>query len=284
MQLFKKVIVLAIFVWAGGAALQAQSEARKIVDNMARAMDQVVTLSGRIKRIERYEGKLMKGDLRFKVNSNPRKYYVYNLAPDEGAELLKVTGWNGEKVLVHPNKFPWINVSLNVNSSDLLANGHHNLTTVGFDFTNGILKFLLKKYDHNFDEYVKYTGQEMWLGKKLDVIKITYKDYAFENYTVLAGEDLFKIENKLKVPCYKMIELNPGVDAWDDVKAGQVIKVPNAYAKEMIIMVDPLTKLPVVEIIMDEKGLFEQYEYSEIKVNPRFSTMEFSEDNEAYGF
>jgi outer membrane lipoprotein-sorting protein len=284
MQVFRKLLIICCVALAGVQTLPAQSEARQIVDRMSRAMDQVVTCSGRVKRLERIDGVMESGDLKFKVNSKPRKIYVYNITPDEGAELLYVDGWNGNKVFVHPNKFPWVNVSLSLNSDELLKKQHHNLMAVGFDYTNGIVKFLLQKYGPEFDEYVKYTGKEKWYGKMLDVIKITYKDYKFDNYTVLAGEDLFKIDAKLKVPAYKIIELNPGIDDFFDVKAGQVIKVPNVYAKEIVIMIDPAINLPVVQIIMDDKGLFEKYEYSELKINPRFTTTEFTEDFEAYGF
>ncbi len=284
MQLLKKATLLGLLAMACFPVVQAQSPARVIVDRMSIAMDHVVTLSGRIKRLERVEGVMEGGDLKFKLNSKPRKIYVYNLAPDEGAELLYSEGWNNNKVFVHPNKFPWVNISLGMNSSELLTNGHHNISTIGFDYTNAIVKHLVKKYNDTFDQYVSYTGKEKWYGKMLDVIKITYKDYKFENYTVQAGEDLFKIDAKLKVPAYKIMELNAGIDDFFDVKAGQVIKVPNEYAKEMIIMVDPDFNLPVVQIIMDDKGLYEKYEYSELKVNPRFPTTEFTEDCESYGF
>jgi outer membrane lipoprotein-sorting protein len=284
MHFRKRILFVCLLAMACLSHLHAQSEARKIVDGMSQAMDHLVTVSARLKRTERIAGALESGDLRFKLNSKPRKIYIYNLAPDAGAELLYVDGWNGNKVFVHPNKFPWVNISLQMNSGELLDKQHHNMNALGFDFTNGIVKHLLKEYNDDFDEFVKYGGKEKWYGKMLDVIKITYREYKFENYTVLAGEDLLKIENKLKVPAYKILELNSSMDDFFDVKAGQVIKVPNVYGKEFIIMVDPDNHLPVVQIIKDDKGLFEKYEYSEVKVNPRFSTLEFSEDNEGYGF
>lgn len=266
------------------AVATTPSKARLIVDEMSKAMDKVVTCTGRVKRLERIDGQMESGDLRFRVNSKPRKIYVYNIAPDEGAELLWVDGWNNNKVFVHPNKFPWVNVSLSVNSGELTDKQHHNLMAVGFDYTNGIVKHLLQKYGHEFDKHVSYGGQQKYYGKMMDVIKIKYANYKIENYTVQSGDDLFKIDAKLKVPAYKLIELNPDVEDFTDVKAGQVIKVPNVYAPEIVILVDPDLHLPIVQIISDEKGMFEKYEYSELKINPRFSTMEFNEDNEEYGF
>ncbi|HEX2898663.1 MAG TPA: DUF1571 domain-containing protein, partial [Bacteroidia bacterium] len=112
MQLYKRVSLLLFVIALSASAAMAQAavaaapgKARQIVDEMSRAMDRVVTCSGRVKRLERIEGKMESGDLRFRVNSKPRKIYVYNILPDEGAELLYVDGWNGNKVFVHPNKF-----------------------------------------------------------------------------------------------------------------------------------------------------------------------------------
>lgn len=280
----KKVSLFILSLLCLAYASQAQNPARPIVDNMVHAMDNIITLSGRIKRSERVDGSMEPGDLRFKLMMRPYKIYVYNYKPDVGAELLLVKGINNDKVLVHPNKFPWINVSLEPESSELTKNGHHPVTAVGFDYTNQVVKHLLAKYGDDFDKYVTYKGRENWNGKSMHVLHITYDDYKYENYTVKAGENLFDIDAKLHVPAYKIIEINSNVDDFTDVKAGQTIKVPNIYAKQLIIMVDPDNNLPVVQLIYDDKGLFEKYEYTELKVNPRFSTKDFLEDNEEYGF
>lgn len=290
MQLHRRIYILVLFCFSfvalsyGQVATVAPSKARMLVDEMSRSMDRIITCTGRVKRTERVEGVMESGDLRFRVNSKPRKIYIYNLAPDEGAELLYVDGWNSNKVFVHPNKFPWVNISLSPNNDELLDKQHHNLFAVGFDYSNSILRHLLQKYGHEFDNHVSYAGQQKWYGKLCDVIKISYANYKIENYTVLAGEDLFKIDAKLCVPAYKILELNPDIDDFLDVTAGQVIKVPNVYSPKMTIFVDPDLHLPIVQIIEDDKGLFEKYEFSEIKINPRFTTMEFNEDNEEYGF
>jgi outer membrane lipoprotein-sorting protein len=284
MRFLKKLLPLVVLACCISSVTQGPSQARVIVDDMVRAMNQIITLSGRIYRSERFEGKMETGELKFKLNSKPRKIYVYNISPDEGAEVLWAEGWNGGKAFVHPNKFPWINVSLGLNSDELLKGNHHNMMALGFDYTNNVVKHLLTKYGPDFDKYVKYEGKKKWYAKTLDVIKITYDEYKFENYTVQAGDDLFKIDAKLKIPGYKILELNPSLDDFFDVKPGQVIKIPNVYAKEMVVMVDPANHLPIVQVMMDDKGLFEKYEFHDIVVNPRFTTMEFSEDNEAYGF
>lgn len=280
----KKAIISLLAILTIVPVIFAQNPARPLVDEMIKSMNSINNLSGRIKRRERVNGTMMPGDLRFKLMSKPYKLYVYNYAPDDGAELLYVKGWNNDKVLVHPNKFPWINVSLVPHSEELTKNGHHPLTAIGFEYTNNVVKHLLKEHEHDFDKFVSYKGRENWYGKSMHVIKISYDEYKFVNYTVVGNEDLFDIDHKLAVPAYKILEINKQIKNFLDVKPGQVIKVPNAYAKEMVIMIDPDTYLPVMQLIFDDKGLFEKYEYSELKINCKFSTNDFLEDNEAYGF
>jgi LysM repeat protein len=255
-----------------------------MLQNVARAIDGLVTVSGRMKRTERINGAIESGDLRFKVNVKPLKVYLYNLVPHEGTELLYVPGWNDGKAYIHPNQFPWISLSLDTYGGQMLDDQHHHVSSTGFGTVRRILRGFLSKPVEDAQKRLTYVGQDKWLGKPVDVFKIVNADYQIKKYTVQPGEDLLKIDAKLSVPSYKLLELNPECDDFFDVTAGQVIKVPSDYGKEIVLMVDPVSHLPIVHIIMDDKGLFEKYEITELKVNPRFSTMEFSDDNEAYNF
>ncbi|HEX2901359.1 MAG TPA: DUF1571 domain-containing protein, partial [Bacteroidia bacterium] len=69
-----------------------------------------------------------------------------------------------------------------------------------------------------------------------------------------------------------------------DLKPGQVITVPTVYGKESVFMIDTENFLPIVQIIHDDKGLFEKYEYHNLKVNPRFNSAEFTKDYPDYKF
>ena len=264
---------------------QAPSQARVIMDEMLKSMSRVITASARVTRLERIDGTMVSGEMKFKGQFSPHfKAYVYNILPDEGAEVLYSKGWNNDNAYVHPNKFPWVNVSLDPEGGTMTSGQHHTIMCLGFAYTESILRYNLAKYAKEFDEHVKYDGTKTWYGKTCHVLKITYNDYKFVNYTVLPGENLFDIDSKLKVPAAKIIEINPTVKSFDGVKAGQVIKVPSVYAKETIMLIDQANMLPVVQIVHDEKGLFEKYEYHDLKVNPRFSTSEFTTEFPDYGF
>jgi hypothetical protein len=260
------------------------SQARAIVNEMIHAMDNIITLSGRMRRTERMIDGIIHGEALFKLNRKPKKLYFYNLKPEEGAELLYVEGWNNNKAYIHPNKFPWVNVSLSPYASNFAERQHHSILEAGFDFTNGILKKMIADYGDQFDNHVKYVGKQKWYTKMVDVLEFENPDYGFVPYTIKQGENLIDLEHRLKIPAYKVLEINPEVEDKFDVIAGQVVQIPNIYAKKLVVMVDPDLHLPVVQLIFDDKGLFEKYEFSELQVNPRFTTMEFSEDNESYGF
>ncbi len=288
MRYLVRKLTIAILISAAALPAFAQTtpapDPQTMLQSALRSIDGMVTVAGRVKRTERINGSLESGDLRFKVNGKPHKIYIYNVVPHEGTEVLWAEGWNDNKAYIHPNQFPWVSLSMDLNGDQMLKDQHHHLTSTGFVTIRKILKWVTTRPVEEIKKRIIYAGKEKWYGKMLDVLKIKNEDYTIVKYTVQAGEDLLKIDAKLSVPCYKLLELNPEIDDYFDVKAGQVIKVPSHYAKEIVMMIDPDTHLPVVQLMFDDKGLFEKYEYSEIKVNPRFSTMEFSEDNEAYGF
>jgi hypothetical protein len=276
-----------LLVWAGACSLSAIGQstpnpAVPILQATLHTLDQIVTLDCRVRRIERVNGEMESGDIRIKVNTKPHKIYVYNVNPNEGTELLWKENWNDGNVYIHPNRFPWVNVSLNPDGDQMLKDQHHHLRSTGFVCIQKVLRRLLKMTD--LDQRVTWMGQEKWYGRLHDVVKISHPDYKIVNHTVEPGEDLLRIDHKLNVPSYKLLELNPDIGDYYDVTAGQSIRVPSHYGKEIVLIIDPATHLPVVQLIYDEKGLFEKYEYSEIKLNPRFSTKEFEEDNESYGF
>lgn len=266
--------------------LQAQLTAKEIVKRSIESMTKCKTNSGRIVKSERVKGGMVKGDLYFKVQYKPYKAYVYTFSPDVGAEVLYKEGWNKNKVYIHPNKFPFVNISLAPFGDLLIKDKHHSIFDVGFVYTNSVLKFLMETRYDEFDKYVKYARDAVFEGMECYVITIDYQDYKIVDYTVLPGEDLVKIDQKLRIPAYKILELNRenGVKDFFDVKAGDKLKVPNSYGKKVIFFIDKKHYLPVVQIIHDELGLFEKYEYVKVKYNPVFAPTEFDTDWHEYDF
>ena len=71
---------------------------------------------------------------------------------------------------------------------------------------------------------------------------------------------------------YKIKELN-NID--DEVKPGQVIKIPSAYAKKSTFYIDKSTSLPIYHKMEDEKGIYEIYEFKELKLGVTLTDADF---------
>lgn len=284
MRLILRPLILLLLM-ACQTGLFAQNLAKPIMDKMLVQMSRVLSASARVKRAERINGKIVTGEMRFKAMFSPSlKVYININEPNPGTEVLFVKGWNDDNAFVNPNRFPWINVSLDPEGSIMMDEQHHSLFCVGFAFTEGVVRYVYEKHKDDFDKHVFYMGQETWNTRPVHVIKIVYQDYGAVNYTIKNEKSLCELERKIFVPAAKILELNPTVDDYWDIKPGQVIRVPNAYGKESIFMIDTEHMLPIVQIINDEKGLLEKYEYHDLRVNPRFNTAEFTKDYPDYGF
>jgi outer membrane lipoprotein-sorting protein len=81
-----------------------------------------------------------------------------------------------------------------------------------------------------------------------------------------------------------IMQINQGIDSYDDIKAGQQIKVPNAYARKTVLYIDKETYLPIVQKMYDEKSLFAHYEFHNLQLNPAIRAEEFSRTYKEYNF
>ena len=62
---------------------------------------------------------------------------------------------------------------------------------------------------------------------------------------------------------------------YDDMVAGKTIKIPTAYAKVTTLYIDKSNNLPIYQKMEDDKGMYETYEFKELKVNPTFTATAF---------
>jgi len=237
-----------------------------------------------INKTERIKGQLKTSTSFFKFERVPFKVYLKRISPDPGLEVIFVKNENNNKVLVNPNKFPWITLSLDPYSSELTKTEHHTIYEAGFDYFNYLLEYLFEKYDSELDEMVKNVGIINWNGSNCFYITLTNNHFKLENYTVSKGENLFNIAKKRNVNEYMILENNPQIKNYYDVKPGDIIKVPNDYAQKFILYIDKKTYMPLLIKVYDNIGLFEQYDYNNLILNPTFTPNDFSKDNKEYHF
>jgi hypothetical protein len=216
-----------------------------------------------------------------KFNRNPRLIYLYI----KGIEVLWLQGKNNGKALVKPNSFPYINLNLDPMGNLMRQDQHHTLNEMGYDYFGSIIERSLTETAESFDERFAMEGEERINNRPCYKITITNKDFTYLDYVVGDNESLTSIARKKYVAEYMIVEKNPKFkDYFDILKKGEVIKVPNWYCKSVTIYIDQLYFLPISIKVSDEKGLFEEYNYHFLQVNPKFEEGEFSRDYKDYKF
>lgn len=254
---------------------------KEILQNTIASVEKIQTLKFHLKCNERFNGKLIPIESQIKMNASPKKVYVYL----KGPEVLWLEGKNNGDAYVNPDGFPFMNLNLDPMGSIMRENQHHTVLEVGFDYFADIIKSTISMAGEKFGDYYKCGGILTWSGYECYLITAEYPYFNYVDYTVQKGETLVTIARKLKVSDYMLLEINSDkVNNYHDVKANQKIKVPNVYAKKMILYIDKELLLPRVIKVYDEKGLFESYEYHDLQVNIKIPDEEFTKNYKGYGF
>ncbi|MFO0321709.1 MAG: LysM peptidoglycan-binding domain-containing protein [Bacteroidota bacterium] len=276
-------ILASFFLFFGYQSFAQKSEptAKEVITKMLKSIRDVERFKYSLKIIERGKKGLNYYESSVKLNRNPRKIYLYI----KGIELLWVDGWNNNKAYIKPNSFPFFNLSLNPLGSLMRQDQHHNLNDMGFDYFGSIIGHMTKKLGDKFDAYFTLEGTERYNNRPCYKVIINNKDFGYDTYTVGENESITSIARKLHISEYMILEVNPKLnDYFDILKKGQKLKVPNAYAKYVTLYIDQLYFLPIGVKVLDDKGLYEQYDYFFLQVNPKIEDSEFTTSYGDYKF
>lgn len=273
--------ILSFFWGLNALAQKTEQNTKTIIFKMIKSIDDVERLKYSLKITERGKKGFNYYESSVKLNRKPRKIYLYI----KGIELLWVNGWNSNKAYVKPNSFPFVNLSLDPLGFLMRQDQHHTLNEMGFDYFGSVVEYIALKVNDKFDQYFKFEGEERYNNRPCYKIIIDNKDFGYENYTVGTNESITSIARKLHISEYMILEVNPKLnDYFDILKKGQLLKVPNAYAKHVTLYIDQLYFLPVGVKILDDKGLYEQYDYHYLQVNPKIEDEEFTKGYKDYKF
>lgn len=216
-----------------------------------------------------------------KRSRKPQNIYYRQYYPKDGAEvLLKKDG----KLWVNPGTFPWVTMELDVYSSLLLKNQHHTILEAGFDFFALVLSELVKSHSDSLTQLIKLQGLEKVNDTQCYKIAFSNPGYRHYIYTLNKDETAKQLESRLKIPGYKICELNKISSVTQVIAAGTKLTLPNEYAKGLVLWLDKDSKLPARMEIYDEKGLYERYTFSNVVVNPVFKANEFEKTFQDYNF
>lgn len=265
-------------------ALQPKQDftCEEVLERSFKAIHDVKSLKYHLKIIERGKKGFNYYESAVKFNKNPRQIYLYI----KGIEVLFLEGKNNNKALVNPGGFPYITLNLDPMGDLMRQDQHHTLNEMGYDYFSTVIQHTLKKVDRShFDDYFKLLGEEKVNNRQCYKIIINNKDFAYKDYTVQAGESITSIARKFFVSEYMILEKNPKFkDYFDPLKKGQVIKVPNSYCRSVLLYIDKFYFVPVSVKVIDDKGLFEEYNYHFLQVNPKFEEGEFTRTYKDYKF
>lgn len=216
-----------------------------------------------------------------KFNRNPRQIYLYI----KGIEVLWLQGVNAGKALVKPNSFPFFNLNLDPMGDLMRQDQHHTLNEMGYDYFASIIQHSVDRLGDKFDEYFELAGEERINNRPCYKVVISNKDFGYTDYTVGEGESITSIARKFFVAEYMILEKNPKFkDYFDILKKGQVIRIPTWYCKSVVLYIDQFYFVPISIRVSDERGLFEEYNYYYLQVNPKFEEGEFSKEYRDYKF
>lgn len=279
LHLFSGLITLVLITVGIKTSAQEADSIAQLMFDRTRGLK---TLSYVMTKEERINGDMLEQVSFVKLNREPFKVYTKQLSPDEGIEVLFIGG--DKTALINPNGFPWFNVKLDPHGSKMTKDQHHTIFDSGFDRFVSILQFLFEKYGNEIEsmatvkEITDDKGRACWL------LAFDNPHYTITEYKLGENEDLLTISDCKFISPYKILTLNEDVDSYIDVSVNQVIKIPNDYSPKMTLLIDKQQLIPLEITVYDEKGLFEHYLFSKIKLDPPFKEIEFTPEYSAYGF
>lgn len=255
-----------------------------ILNEMFKSVKAIKGITFTIDSKERIAGKLHEEVISFKINISPFKEYIYQIQPKTGLQILYVTGANDGKAKINPAAFPWVILNLHPEGDLMLENHHHSIFDAGYIYTTSILEFLLQKYAAQKSNVVVLNGIVRMEGLECYHLTFTNPNYRLTLYTSIAGDTPMKIAKKLHIDNYSIIENNAGLKPNTNIKPGTKLILPNDYASKMELYISKTNMIPVYLKIFDSKGLFEEFTFKNIVVNPVFTDIDFSDKNPNYKF
>ncbi|MCS6895629.1 MAG: DUF1571 domain-containing protein [Bacteroidia bacterium] len=279
-----------LITWAGKgilwvSLLLAQSpEPLQILNTMIERTGTIQGLRYELKKYERIQGKLILEQMRFKLRRQPFAVYGYQISPRKGVEVLFPAEPGSTRLLVKPNSFPYVSITLDPYGDVILENQHQTVKAAGYDQARNLLITAREKYRSDLPRLVKYEGTLIWDGRKCHKLTLQPPAYHIQTYTVKSGDNLFSIAEKFHVGWYKIMELNGIKSPNATLKIGQTLQIPSDYGKVIRLIIDAERYIPLVLEVEDEKGLYERYEYYKVEVDPPLTNKDFSRDNPEYNF
>ncbi len=155
---------------------------------------------------------------------------------------------------------------------------------LGFSYLHNMLGKYQTKDSADFFQSLSVKEDIIVDNRSYHVLEINNKQFGYINYTVQKGENVCAIADKMLLNDHMILEVNRDISDYDDVKPGQVIKIPNSFAKRIVFYIDKATHLPFIQTIYDDKGFYTKITFSSFLLNPVIYDEEFTRSYPKYKF
>jgi hypothetical protein len=274
------LLIFILFAFLTGSA--QQNKATKLIVDMLDSIKNIKTVRANIKALERINKSYLSAASEIKVHVSPRKLYFINR--EKKLEILYVTGQFNNKAVVKPHVFPYLTLTLEPRGNLMRKNQHYTINELGFDFIGRTISIALSKEKENLSKSLTYVGKHERNGYICHMVIYETKSFPYFEYTVQHKETVTSIAYKQNVNDYMLRIKNNLYNDFGYLKEGSKLQIPYMYCKKAVLYLDEDTMLPVSVSIYDDIGLFESYDFTNIKVNKPIEEAEFTKSYKDYGF
>lgn len=282
LALWLLLAVPLLFSFRGEPVPAEAGNCRKVIHAMFDSIRKVENIRYLLFSSERVNGKQLTAQTFMKVNVTPRKIHMFN--PVKGLQILYVSGWNNNNALVKSKSFPFMNFNLDPLGGVMRKDQHHTIFELGFTYIGTAIATGVLRSGKDFDKEFHYIGNATFDKKDCHHIEIRVLDFKYFTYKTGKGETVASLARKFNVADYKIRTKNDLSSYYGTIKEGKELLIPSHYASKITLYVDKKSGLPVVLKAYDDEGLYESYEFHNLKVNTEFASDEFTKGYKDYSF
>jgi outer membrane lipoprotein-sorting protein len=289
-----RLLPLAILALLVGSTASAADPTTKYEPEALAAVDAMTKAS---RELRDYTMRLVKRELRGKALSDPetivikwqqpQRIYLHETDGDwKGQEILYATGWNKNRIKVHPGTFPYFTVNLDPYGNMAMAHSHHPVPDVSLvRFVDLVAGNLAKARAKNVGT-IRVVGREDLWDRPCVTIEMTAPPTG-TTPTIGKGETIWDVARATGQDMYVILHANRARGWWraDHPERGDAVIVPDFYAGRMVLWVDDELQLPIQADLYDHDGnLYEHYEHRDLKVNVGLVDADFDPKHPGYHF
>ncbi len=276
------IIVLIPLLFLGATPQKDNLSCKEIIVRMLDSIRNIRTQKFDLKSTEHVGEHFLFAESSIKINILPKKIYFKSLL--KGIELLWVEGSNKGNALVHSHSIPLINFDLDPFGSIMRKDQHHTIFELGSTYIGVTIANVILKDPSGFDKHFAYAGTLVWDNRECYQVLISYPEYKYIEYITKKGETVSSIALKLNTSDFKIRYKNDLSSYFGSIKEGRKLLIPTPYSNKGILYIDKKTFIPINVKIYDEEGLYEAYEFYNVKINQNFMSDEFLKSYKDYGF